>query len=83
MSDTILIVDDTPANLSVLAECLSAAGYAEFHPVSDNNSPAGRAQNRRLDIVILAPYQPLRQNPDNSMQDATQGPSPPATPAVR
>jgi len=65
------------------AERLSAAGYAEFHPVSDNNSPAGRAQNRRLDIVILAPYQPLRQNPDNSMQDATQGPSPPATPAVR
>jgi chemotaxis protein MotB len=34
---------------------LSAAGYGEFHPVASNSTPAGRAQNRRLDIVILAP----------------------------
>ena len=34
---------------------LSAAGYAEFHPVASNATPAGRAQNRRLDIVILSP----------------------------
>jgi len=34
---------------------LSAAGYAEFHPMATNSTPAGRAQNRRLDIVILAP----------------------------
>jgi chemotaxis protein MotB len=32
---------------------LSAAGYAEFHPIALNDSPAGRAQNRRIDIVIL------------------------------
>jgi len=39
---------------------LSAAGYAEFHPVADNDSGDGRAQNRRVDIVILttAPPQP-------------------------
>lgn len=35
-------------------ERLSAAGYAEFHPVSSNLTPNGRAQNRRVDIVILA-----------------------------
>jgi chemotaxis protein MotB len=34
---------------------LSAAGYAEFHPTATNSTPEGRAQNRRLDIVILAP----------------------------
>jgi chemotaxis protein MotB len=34
---------------------LSAAGYAEFHPVSRNETPQGRAQNRRVDIVILNP----------------------------
>ena len=35
---------------------LSAAGYAEYHPVALNNSPEGRAHNRRVDIVILNPY---------------------------
>jgi chemotaxis protein MotB len=34
---------------------LSAAGYAEFHPVAANDTPEGRAQNRRVDIVILNP----------------------------
>jgi chemotaxis protein MotB len=41
------------------ASHLSAAGYGEFHPVSGNDTPAGRAQNRRLDIVILTPFQPM------------------------
>jgi chemotaxis protein MotB len=35
-------------------ERLSAAGYAEFHPVASNLTPEGRAQNRRVDIVILS-----------------------------
>jgi chemotaxis protein MotB len=34
---------------------LSAAGFAEFHPVDDNDIPEGRARNRRIDIVILNP----------------------------
>lgn len=32
---------------------LSAAGYAEFHPVATNDTAEGRAQNRRVDIVVL------------------------------
>lgn len=32
---------------------LSAAGYAKYHPVATNVTPAGRALNRRVDIVIL------------------------------
>jgi len=40
---------------------LSAAGYGEFHPVASNDTPEGRAQNRRLDVVILAPFQPMAQ----------------------
>ena len=36
-------------------ERLSAGGYAEFHPVATNDTPVGRALNRRVDIVILSP----------------------------
>lgn len=34
-------------------ERLSAAGYAQYHPIASNLSATGRAQNRRVDIVIL------------------------------
>jgi chemotaxis protein MotB len=45
---------------------LAASGYAEFHPVSPNDTAEGRARNRRVDIVILNPPQPERQTPDIS-----------------
>ncbi len=32
---------------------LSAAGYAEFHPVVGNDSAEGRAENRRVDLVVM------------------------------
>lgn len=32
---------------------ISAAGYAEFHPVDSNATAAGRANNRRVDLVIM------------------------------
>jgi chemotaxis protein MotB len=32
---------------------LSAAGYAEFHPVASNVTEDGRTQNRRVDIILL------------------------------
>jgi len=32
---------------------LSAAGYAEFHPVASNATADGRAENRRVDLVVL------------------------------
>ena len=32
---------------------LSAAGYAEFHPIADNTTESGRTQNRRVDIILL------------------------------
>ena len=36
-----------------LPDRLSAAGYAEYHPIASNDTPQGRAQNRRVDLVIL------------------------------
>jgi chemotaxis protein MotB len=35
-------------------ERLAAAGYAEYHPIASNATPEGRAQNRRVDVVILS-----------------------------
>ncbi|MHB1568066.1 MAG: OmpA/MotB family protein, partial [Solirubrobacteraceae bacterium] len=39
---------------------LSAAGYADLHPVASNATAAGRARNRRVDIVLdrIYPYLP-------------------------
>ena len=37
-------------------ERLSAAGYAEYHPIASNDTPQGRAQNRRVDVVILSEH---------------------------
>jgi outer membrane protein OmpA-like peptidoglycan-associated protein len=45
----LLIVRDgfTPARLS-------AAGYAEYHPLTENRTAEGRGSNRRVDIIILS-----------------------------
>jgi chemotaxis protein MotB len=34
---------------------LSAKGRGDTHPVAPNNTPAGRAQNRRIEIVVEGP----------------------------
>jgi len=50
-------------------ERLSAAGYAEFHPIATNAAAEGRGLNRRVDLVILAP--------------AVNGPAPSVVPAAK
>ncbi|HEY2461179.1 MAG TPA: flagellar motor protein MotB [Candidatus Acidoferrum sp.] len=52
---------------------LSAAGYAEFHPVSSNDSPEGRARNRRVDIVVLNHVVP--EAPDSAPHEAAATPT--------
>ena len=56
---------------AIPADRLSAAGYAEFHPVASNETPEGRAENRRVDLVIL---------PRSSIDLSAQDPSAPSLP---
>jgi len=49
---------------------LSAAGYGEFHPLANNGTAAGRAENRRLDVVITAPTQSQTDVPESKSPGA-------------
>jgi len=40
--------------LGVAPKRMVAAGYGQYHPVASNKTPAGRAANRRVEILILA-----------------------------
>lgn len=37
----------------IAADRLSATGYGEYRPIASNSTDEGRAQNRRVDLVIL------------------------------
>jgi len=39
--------------VGIAGETLSACGFSEFRPVADNSTSEGRAQNRRIQIVLV------------------------------
>jgi chemotaxis protein MotB len=39
---------------NIPATRLSAVGYGEFHPISENNNDAGRFKNRRVVLVLMS-----------------------------
>jgi chemotaxis protein MotB len=62
------VVAHLVTNMHIEPARLSAAGYGEFHPRVPNTSPAARARNRRIDIVVL---EPSAQRPSPSAQRPT------------
>jgi chemotaxis protein MotB len=52
---------------SVPAERLVASGYGENHPVASNKTPAGRAKNRRIEILLTPALAP-KAIPSKSIQ---------------
>ncbi|HHY25359.1 MAG TPA: OmpA family protein, partial [Desulfitobacterium dehalogenans] len=61
------------------AEQLSATGYGEYRPITLNDTEAGRARNRRVDLVILRSKYDLTEPGQSLAADPTSGTS--ATPS--
>jgi chemotaxis protein MotB len=53
---------------TIAPEQLSAAGYAEYHPVASNYTAEGRAENRRVDLVVM-PRSVLDISPPDTAED--------------
>jgi chemotaxis protein MotB len=47
----------------VLPEHLAAVGYGEYDPIGDNQTPEGRQQNRRLEIIVMPKIEQLDDSP--------------------
>jgi chemotaxis protein MotB len=45
-------------NPNMAPEKLSATGYAFYHPVASNDTPEGRQQNRRIEIILVPTAKP-------------------------
>ncbi|MBE0597041.1 MAG: OmpA family protein, partial [Desulfuromonadales bacterium] len=47
------VVHFLQGEVRIAGERLSACGYGEFRPIASNDTPEGRAQNRRIQIVLV------------------------------
>ncbi|MFA7241423.1 MAG: OmpA family protein [Sulfuricellaceae bacterium] len=47
-------------NAAIAPEKMNAVGFGEFHPIADNKTPEGQAQNRRIEIVLTPVLTPAQ-----------------------
>ncbi len=66
-------------NLGVAPERMEVVGYGETRPLADNETEEGRAQNRRVELHIIAPIPPPEE-PPVAPPAAAPAPEPEASP---
>jgi len=71
---SIAMLDLFAERCGVAPQRLAVAGYADTAPVDSNDTEAGRAHNRRVDIVILA--QQIAMKPPVPAEPPRQAPTP-------
>jgi chemotaxis protein MotB len=66
--------------VGVAPERCEAVGVGEFHPVADNETPEGRARNRRIEMLLVAPFPAPEPSPvpTDSVLDSAPGMTGPA-----
>jgi chemotaxis protein MotB len=64
----VAVLDMLSGRYGTPAARLAVAGYADTAPVETNETEAGRARNRRVDVVILAP-EGMRPEPQGHSRD--------------
>jgi len=47
------VIEYLISKIQMPPELLTASGYSEYHPIASNDTPDGRAQNRRVELVIV------------------------------
>ena len=58
------------AEEGVAPERMAVVGFGEYRPVADNRTPEGRAQNRRVSLIVLAGSQDSRHLMDRAREQA-------------
>jgi chemotaxis protein MotB len=58
-SRSLAVVHFLQSEVGIAPEKLSGAGYGEYQPAAENETAEGKAANRRIEIVLLPPYEKM------------------------
>ena len=67
-SRALAVVHFLQKNVGIEPANLSAAGYGEHQPAASNETSVGKAANRRIEIVLLAPYEQISEAQETTSQ---------------